>query len=108
MESSENRIVPGTGAPDEAEVARLASQGFASIVDLRTGREADQPLSPEREKEEALKCGLHYLQLPVENADVDPAMIERFRSEVSQLPGPVYVHCSSGRRAQAVVAAALK
>lgn len=108
MERDENRVVAGTDAPGEDELARLASRGFASIVDLRTGREANQLLSPEREKEEAETRGLSYLHLPVESPNVDPATIDRFRHEVSQLPGPVYVHCSSGRRAQAVVAAALE
>lgn len=86
----------------------LASQGYASIIDLRTGREPDQILSPEQEKEEAESHGLRYLHLPVESTNIDPATTARFRHEVVQMPGPVYVHCSSGRRAQAIIAAALQ
>lgn len=103
-----NQMIAGTSAPGADEIARLASQGFKAIVDLRTGREPDQPISPEREKEEAQKRGLHYLHLPVETANLDPTLVDRFRHQVSQLPGPIFVHCSSGRRAQAVVSAALE
>lgn len=108
MDRRENRVVAGTGAPGKAELARLASQGFASVVDLRTGREPDQILPPEREREEAQRCGLRYVHLPVDGANPDAATIENFRQEVAHMPSPVYVHCSSGRRAQAVVAAAFE
>ena len=106
MDRDENSIVAGTDAPGEDEMAALASQGYRSIIDLRTGREPGQLLSPEQEKEKAQSCGLRYLHLPVESANINPATTEHFRLAVSQMPGPVYVHCSSGRRAQAVVAAA--
>lgn len=108
MDNDEKSVVAGTDAPGKDEMARLASQGYASIVDLRTGREPGQILSPEQEKEEAESHGLRYVHLPVESANTDPAVIKRFRREVSLLPSPVYVHCSSGRRAQAVIAAALE
>lgn len=108
MDRGENSVVAGTGAPGEGELAALASQGYRSIIDLRTGREPGQLLSPEQEKEEAQSHGLRYLHLPVESANIDPSATQRFRLEVSQMPGPVYVHCSSGRRAQAIVAAAFE
>lgn len=106
-EHAQNSIVAGTSAPGADEIIRLASQGFKAIVDLRTGREGDQLLSPEREKEEAQRRGLRHLHLPVESANIEPATVDRLRQEILRLPAPVYVHCSSGRRAQAVVAAVL-
>lgn len=108
MDSGKNSVVAATDAPGKSEMTRLASHGYAAIIDLRTGREPNQLLSPEQEKEEAQSRGLRYLHLPIESANIDPATIERFRLEASKMPGPIYVHCSSGRRAQAVVAAALE
>lgn len=107
MDTDEKSVVAGTNAPGKDEMTRLASQGYASIIDLRTGREPGQTLSPEQEREEAESRGLRYLHWPVESTTIDPETSARFRHEVAQMPGPVYVHCSSGRRAQAIIAAAL-
>lgn len=87
-------------APPTAErVAELAREGFRSVVNLRTPGEKDEILSPSEEGEVARGHGLEYVSIPVSPQDMNEATAERFDREVARLPGPVAVHCASGRRA---------
>lgn len=85
----------------EEQLRQLASEGFKSVVNLRTEGEKDQPLSPEAEGEKVRELGLAYLHIPVSAKEPKPEQVDRFRAEVSGLPGPVFVHCASGKRAGA-------
>lgn len=102
---SEKAIV-GKTPPSEQDLKALASEGFAAVVNLRQAGEPNQPLSPEEEGEAAAREGLRYLHIPVDGKNIDASTIKRFRDEVAQLPGPIFVHCASGRRAEAVASAA--
>lgn len=101
-----DKIIVGKIPPSERDLESLASEGFAAVVNLRRAGEPNQPLSPEEEGEAAARQGMRYVHIPVDGANIDSATIQRFKDEVSQLPGPVFVHCASGRRAQAVASAA--
>ena len=100
------KVIVGKVPPSEQDLKALASEGFATVVNLRRAGEPNQPLSPEEEGEAAARQGLRYLHIPVDGTNIDEATIQRFKEEVAQLPGPVFVHCASGRRAEAVASAA--
>lgn len=100
------KVVVGKTPPSEQDLKALALEGFAAVVNLRRSGEPNQPLSPEEEGKAAELEGLRYVHIPVDPANIDAAAVERFKEEVAKLPGPVFVHCASGRRAEAVAAAA--
>lgn len=101
-----DKVIVGKTPPSEQDLESLASEGFAAVVNLRRAGEPNQPLSPDEEGEAASRAGLRYVHIPVDPANIDAEAIDRFMNEVEQLPGPVFVHCASGRRAEAVAAAA--
>jgi protein tyrosine phosphatase (PTP) superfamily phosphohydrolase (DUF442 family) len=68
-------------------------------VNLRAPGEKDEVLSPSKEGEVARTHGLAYLSIPVSPENMNDATAERFDREISRLPGPVVVHCATGRRA---------
>ena len=90
-----------TGQPTRDELERLTQEGFKTVVNLRTEGEQNQPLSPEAEGEVARKAGLDYLHIPVASTDPRPEQVDQFREKLSGLPGPVLVHCASGKRSGA-------
>ena len=90
-----------TGQPTRDELERLAQEGFKTVVNLRTAGEQNQPLSPEAEGEVARKVGLDYLHIPVASTDPRPEQVDQFREKLTELPGPVLVHCASGKRSGA-------
>lgn len=100
------KVIVGKIPPSEQDLKGLASEGFAAIVNLRRAGEPNQPLTPAEEGEAAARQGLRYVHIPVDGANIDAATIQRFKDEVGQLTGPVFVHCASGRRAEAVASAA--
>lgn len=95
-----DRITVGP-QPSREQLEELAGQGFKSVVNLRTEGEKDQPLSPREEGEEAKSLGLSYRHIPVSAKEPKPEQVDQFRVEVERLPGPVFVHCASGKRAGA-------
>lgn len=101
-----DKVIVAKTPPNEQDLKDFASEGFAAVVNLRQRGEANQPLSPEQEGEAAARQGLRYLHIPVDGKNIDASTIQRFRDGVAQLPGPVLVHCASGRRAEVVASAA--
>ena len=90
-----------TGQPTREELERLAQAGFKTVVNLRTAGEPNQPLSPEAEGDVARQAGLDYLHIPVASTDPRPEQVDQFRAQLAELPGPVLVHCASGKRSGA-------
>lgn len=101
-----DRVVVGKTPPSDLDLKGLAAEGFAAVVNLRRAGEPNQPLTPDEEGEAAARHGLRYVHIPVDGANIDEATIQSFRDEVARLPGPVFVHCASGRRAEAVASRA--
>ena len=91
-----------------AKFVRTSAQKAGLVLDLIRGRAVNQALSPQQEGEAVRRAGMEYRHIPVSGSALDPSLVDRFRREVPQLPGPVFVHCASGRRAGsfAVMAAA--
>lgn len=101
-----DKVIVGKVPPSDSDLKSLASEGFTSVVNLRRAGEPNQPLTPEEEGEAAARHGLRYVHIPVDGANIDETTIQRFKAEVAQLAGPVFVHCASGRRAEAVASKA--
>lgn len=91
-------IYVSRGQPTEEDLRSLASEGFASIIDLRQLGESDQALSPPLEAAAAGRNGLRYAHIPIPTDRLDPEMLDRFASALGAMRGPVLVHCASGKR----------
>lgn len=87
-----------TGQPSKDELERLGQDGFRTMANLRMVGEPNQPLSPDAEGEVVRKPGLEYVPLPVPSTDLRSDQVGRFRERLAALPGPVLVHCASGKR----------
>lgn len=82
----------------EADLARLAAQGFKSIVCNRPdGEGADQPLFAEIAAS-AQVAGLAARYVPVIAGKVTNEDAESFRSALESLPKPILAYCRTGTR----------
>jgi len=89
------------GQPSEEQLQSLAREGVKTVVNLRTAGEEEQPLSPEEEGKRVAALGMQYVHIPVSMKSMGPEQVDRFRDELKRAPGPVFVHCASGKRAGA-------
>ena len=87
------------GQPTEAELRELQAEGFEAVINLRRDGEANQPLDPADEGKVATAAGMTYFHIPVNSADPKREQVEAVRAALSQVTGPVYVHCQGGGRA---------
>ena len=87
------------GQPTEDDLRGLKAEGFDGIINLRRDGEANQPLDPAGEGKAATAAGLKYFHIPVNSADPKREQVEAVRTALSQVKGPVYVHCQGGGRA---------
>jgi uncharacterized protein (TIGR01244 family) len=82
---------------DPADVAQLAAQGFAAIVNNRPdGEDATQPAG-ETVARAAEAQGLAYTAIPVAGG-FSPAQIDAMRGALDAATGPVLAFCRSGTR----------
>lgn len=95
----DDRFTIEMAAPTAERVEELAREGFRSVVNLRAPGEQNEVLSPTEEGRVARRHGLEYISIPVSPQDMNEATAELFEREVSRLPGPVAIHCASGKRA---------
>ena len=95
----DDRFTIETTPPTAERIGELAREGFRSVVNLRTPGEQNEVLSPSAEGEVARRHGLQYVSIPVSPQDMNESTADRFDREVAHLPGPVAVHCASGKRA---------
>ena len=84
--------------PTFERIATLAREGVRSVVNLRQAGETGE-LPPDEEGHVVRGQGMAYLHLPVDPDGIRLEDVERFDRQVATLPGPVVVHCASGRRA---------
>lgn len=90
----------GMSQPDRLDFARLAEQGYRTIIDLRSETE-EHLLSPTEEKEAALMEGMNYRHFPLTVANLDTDTADRFRQVLEDAETPVLVHCKAGIRCTA-------
>ncbi len=90
-----------TGQPTTAALDAAAEAGYAAVIDFR-GADEDRGIDEQAEVE---KRGLRYIAIPVTgDADIsfeNAATLDRILSEID---GPVLMHCKSGNRAAAILA----
>lgn len=88
------------GALTRDDLADLRRRGYTAVLDLRL---RDEPvtsgLSPAEEEVEAGKAGLAYRRIEVSAQALEDRVVDRVREALAVSPGPVVVHCASGRRA---------
>lgn len=95
-------FIAGQIGPDE--VAELAAQGIALIVNNRPdGEEPGQPAGAEIEAA-AAAAGLSYRAIPI--SQLTPEAIEATREAFDQAGGPILAFCKSGTRSTYVWALA--
>ncbi|HYD81636.1 MAG TPA: TIGR01244 family sulfur transferase [Paucimonas sp.] len=97
-------VAPQLTPADMAELARL---GFRSVINNRPDGEGgpDQP-SGEQMRAAAEAAGLAYAHVPSAPSADDPAVIERTRVVLRELPQPVLAFCRSGARSTKLFRAA--
>lgn len=98
----DERFTVAKFAPAIEALEEAANDGFKSVVNMRTASEK-QDVTPEEEREAAEAAGLTYLHHPVDGEKLSGDVVDSFREKVKGLPGPVLVHCASGKRSGALV-----
>ena len=84
--------------PTRAEIAALADNGFAALVNSRPdGEEQDQP-GNEVEKDAAKEADLAYRFVPVTVPTITRADVRAFQNALSDIEERVFAHCKSGLR----------
>lgn len=99
--ASIGRFLAG-GQPDGNDLKAFAASGIRSVVNLRESGEKAGAFGQQEEQRLTSALGLAYAHLPVSARAIGDDTVERFRSLVSSLPGPVFVHCGVGQRAAAL------
>ncbi len=93
--------VTTSGQPASESLQALAESGYSTVIDLR-GAQEDRGID-ERSIVEDL--GMAYFSLPVNGASgVTFENAEVLDRLLSQVEGPVLIHCGSGNRAGALLA----
>ncbi len=95
----DERVATG-GQPTEAAYAKLAANGYRSVLTLRTGTEN---IDLKREKEIVEKAGLKYINIPFVTANPDPETVPRFIQAVKDEKNqPMLINCGSANRVGAM------
>lgn len=82
------------------DLPRLVIHGYRGVVSLCT----DEDRVPQSVREEGLRVrcmGLQWAHVPVDPGRLRPEDFEAFERAVDTMPGAVWVHCRTGRRAAA-------
>jgi uncharacterized protein (TIGR01244 family) len=91
----DERIATG-GQPTEAAFAKLASNGYRAVLNLRTAQEG---IDLEREKQLVEKAGMRYINIPVIGSAPKFEQADEF-IKVAKEPAnqPMLIHCGSANR----------
>lgn len=92
--------------PTVEDLARLQSEGYAGVINLRNPGEPEQPMSPADEAGTVVSLGMEYLHYGVGGAplsDQGVAAVCDFVDRHVQSGRKVMVHCRKGGRAAALV-----
>lgn len=88
------------------DFARLAAQGFRSVVSVRPDQEDANQITGRAEAVQAWRTGLQFRHVPVTFSELfRDDRIEALADALASLEAPILVHCSTGRRAALLWAA---
>lgn len=96
-----NRWLAVGPEPDPNQLEALCSEGFESVVDVRSEEEARAPgASPARERSARVRAlGMEYAHVPVSLTDLDAWALDCFVKQLAWMPKPAYVCSPHGQRA---------
>ncbi len=83
------------GQPTVEQLQQAATEGFKSVLNLRSPQE-EGFVSDEQQQAEA--AGLKYVNLPVKPDGMSDELTDRVLQEIERLPKPALIHCKSGMR----------
>jgi uncharacterized protein (TIGR01244 family) len=89
------------GATEVEAIPAVKKMGFVAMINLR---QASEPGANVPESQAAAKAaGLNYVHLPLDAANPDPAVADRFLEAIKNpVNQPAYIHCASANRAAAM------
>ena len=91
----DERIATG-GQPSDAAFAKLAANGYRSVLSLRT---ASEGIDVKHEQEAVEKAGLRYVSIPVVSSSPKPDQVTEFINAVKDKANqPMLIHCGSANR----------
>jgi len=94
-------VVGFGGATKPTALARLKSEGFATVINLRLASEDGVDIHADRIAADV--SGLTYIHLPFDAEKPDADLIENFIATIGDRANqPVYIHCHSATRAAAL------
>src|SRR5213083_1897920 len=88
----DERVATG-GQPTEGAFAKLAANGYRSVLNLRT---ASEGIDLKHEQEAAEKAGMRYVSIPVVSSAPKAEQVEDFVKAVKDINNqPMLIHCGS-------------
>ncbi len=91
----DERIATG-GQPTDSAFAKLAANGYRSVLNLRTTSEG---VDLKHEQEVIEKAGLRYVGIPVVSSAPKPEQVDEFIKAVKDKDNqPMLIHCGSANR----------
>lgn len=100
-------MIAVTGTLEASDFAEIGRLGFKSVVNNRPDGEEDGQPTAHREAVMAWRAGLAYRYAPAAKHQVlDEQVVEAVADALSELPGPILLHCKSGQRSAILWAAA--
>ena len=89
------------GATEHNAMARLSSNGYVTVINLRLADEDGMDVEASQQAAEA--AGLRYVHLPIDPQNPNQGAIESVLETVGDRANqPLYIHCNSGTRAAAL------
>jgi uncharacterized protein (TIGR01244 family) len=89
------------GATEPSAMSWLRSEGFETVISLRSASEDGADIEGSRAAAEA--AGLNYIHLPFDPASPEPDVVNKFLAAAGAANNqPVYIHCGSATRVAAL------
>ncbi len=93
--------ITSSGQPDASAFEIVAKSGYVAVIDMR-GPSENRGLD---EKAVVEELGLEYIEFPlVSGDDISFANAQRLDELLTDIDGPVLLHCGSGNRVGAILA----
>ena len=90
--------IAGQISPEQLQ--QIAQEGFKSVLNLRSPDEEGFLI---REQEQAEALELYYRNIPIKLEAINDEIATRVFHVINELPKPILVHCTSAKRAAALV-----